>query len=80
MVSVPERVNRFLMERGASICDRCIQQSLKLSVSNQVQQITSALGTTRDFKREKGLCSICKNQKMVTQSVRSKAHHQHRAE
>ena len=69
MTSIPERVNRFVAERGAPICDRCIQQSLKHSLTNQVQQITSALGTTRDFKREKGTCSICKNQKMVTLST-----------
>lgn len=71
MISVPERVNRFLKERGTPICDRCIQQSLKLSLSSQVQQISSALGTTRDFKREKGLCSICKNRKVVTRSLHS---------
>ncbi len=69
MISVPERVNRFLTERGTPICDRCIQQSLKLSLSSQVQQISSSLGTTRDFTREKGLCSICKHAKMVTRSV-----------
>ena len=74
MDSVPECVNRFLTEHGTPICDRCIQQSLKLSLSSQVQQIASALGTTRDFKREKGLCSICKHAKVVTQSIHSGAH------
>ena len=69
MISVPERVNRFLTERGTPVCDRCIQQALRLSLSSQVQQIASALGTTRDFRREKGICSICKHPKMVTRGV-----------
>ena len=66
MAIVAERVNQFLTERGTPHCDRCIQRSLGLALSNQVQQITSALGTTSDFRRERGRCASCGNVKMVT--------------
>ena len=65
MNSLPERVNALITGSGAARCDRCLQEELGVSQNNQVQQITSALGTTRDFNRRRGLCSSCKKQKMV---------------
>lgn len=66
MATVPERINRLLTELGTPHCDRCIQRDLNLGLSNQVQQVTSALGTTRDFRRERGVCTSCGNRKVVT--------------
>lgn len=66
MSTIPERVNALITSRGAATCDRCLQEELGLVQHNQVQQITSALATTREFAREKGPCSGCRKVKMVT--------------
>jgi hypothetical protein len=66
-MSVPQRVNTYICETGGyAVCDGCIQEALQLPQRQQVQQITSTLGTTRDFKREHGECSICHNMAKVT--------------
>ena len=64
--SIPERVNALISRSGAATCDRCIQEALDLAQNNQVQQITSALATTREFVREKAPCAACRKVKVVT--------------
>ncbi len=55
-----ERVNSILSERrGRAICDDCVAKALDVSPRNQINPITNALGTTRDFHRETGMCSDC---------------------
>ena len=66
MNSIPERVNALITDSGGANCDRCIQEALGVSQNNQVQQITSALATTREFVREKALCAGCGKTKVVT--------------
>ena len=69
MATIPERVNAFIMKRSGALCDRCIQQELGIVQNNQVQQITAALATTREFEREQGRCPVCKRLKMLTRST-----------
>jgi len=40
-------------------------EGLGLSQQAHAAQITAALGTTSDFVRIKGVCSLCKNDRMV---------------
>ncbi len=66
MSTIPERVNALVTGSGGAHCDRCIQEALGVSQNNQVQQITSALATTREFVREKAACAGCGKTKAVT--------------
>jgi hypothetical protein len=65
MQTVPWRVNGFITLGGAAYCDACITTRLKLSRPQQVQQITCTLETTREFVREDGECSICRDHRRV---------------
>lgn len=66
MNSLPARVNALITASAAARCDRCLQEELEVSQNNQVQQITSALATTREFVREKAACAGCGKLKTVT--------------
>ena len=66
MTSIPQRVNALIAGSSGARCDRCLQEALGLAQNNQVQQITSALATTRDFVREKAACAGCGKIKAVT--------------
>ena len=68
MATVPERVNEFVTQ-FPDTCDNCAQYALGLPQHNQVQQITSALATTREFDRGKGRCARCGKTKVVTRRV-----------
>lgn len=79
MNTIPERVNALITGSGAARCDRCIQEELGVAQNNQIQQITSALATTRDFTREKAPCAGCGKRKVVTRAVRSRPASPHMA-
>ena len=67
MPLISERVNAFLtQEAPRAFCDDCIAQRLQLSRRQQAHRVTSALGTTTNFLREDGACSICGQIKKVT--------------
>lgn len=72
MSNIPMRVNALITRYPEPLCDRCIQEELGLSQSNQVQQTTSALATTSDFHREKTRCGGCGKVKMVTRPSRAR--------
>ncbi len=58
-MTVAERINKFITEiRPEAVCDGCIAVELKLR-PQQVNQVTLALGTTSDFDRDLGDCSMC---------------------
>ncbi len=64
---ISQRVNNFLSERRpGQYCDDCIADNLRLKRRQQAQRVTSALGTTADFDRTLGVCSMCVNRKLVT--------------
>ena len=65
MVTVAQRVNNMITDHGGTLCDRCIAMHLGMKQAPQAQLITQALGTTRDFIREEGLCTLCNGQRMV---------------
>ncbi len=67
----PERVYRFLRERTpAPLCDDCIAEGAEVSPRQQINPITASLGLTTDFDKVHGTCSLCKNDKLVTRSLR----------
>ena len=66
MPMIAERVNAFLTEQAPlSFCDDCIAQRLELSRRQQAHRVTSALGTTTNFRREDGMCDCCGQAKKV---------------
>lgn len=63
---VAQRINEHLtLEKPNAWCDGCITTNLSLTTPAHASQITAALGTTSDFIREQGECSICKQDKKV---------------
>jgi len=50
---------------GARVCDDCITDQLNLSVRSQANVVTRALGTERDYDREKEACALCARTKTV---------------
>jgi hypothetical protein len=59
-ILIAERVYNFLAERvPLAFCDDCIAERLELSRRQQAHRITTALGTTSNFHREDGTCSLC---------------------
>ena len=62
----PERLSKWLKERQESFCDDCLAEELDLPKRQQANQIASALATTKEFHRYRGLCSECGKEKLVT--------------
>lgn len=63
---IAERINSFIAIKSPdTYCDGCITHELGLTKSQHVQQITAALGTTRDFVREDGVCDFCGEERKV---------------
>lgn len=68
---VAQIVNEFITAHYPEpVCDGCIVKGAKLYQPAQAGQITTALGTTSDFEREMGTCSICGAQRKVIRAVR----------
>lgn len=66
----PERVYEFLTENTPKpICDDCIGKRTEIS-REVVNPLTAALGLTTDFDKKDGTCDLCKNNKLVTRSLR----------
>lgn len=66
-MTVLQRVSAFLNERKpAAFCDECITTSLRLKRHQQAQQATSAGVTSEGFTRERGTCSNCHKNVLVT--------------
>ncbi len=65
-MTVAEKINSYVRQHWPdSFCDGCIARELDLAKPQHVQPITSALGTTRDFVREDGVCEMCGKGKKV---------------
>jgi hypothetical protein len=65
-MTVPNAVAAFIDNScGVPYCDACIQGRTGLSRVQQVQQITSSLGTTAKYFRERGECDGCGKVKKV---------------
>jgi hypothetical protein len=65
-MTVPEAVAAFIDNScGVAYCDSCIQERTGLARVQQVQQITSSLGTTPKYFREDGECAGCGKVKKV---------------
>jgi hypothetical protein len=66
-MSVPQDINDFITSRRpAAFCNKCVAEGVGLTNDTaHPAQVTAALGTTTDFVREAGTCSMCKNDKTV---------------
>jgi hypothetical protein len=62
---VAQRINDFVTDHQNLVCDKCIITALDLTALAHSAQITATLGTTSDFSRDYGICSICKRDKLV---------------
>lgn len=69
-MTIAERVSDWLkQQKGDAFCDDCIKEKLALSRRQQAFRVTSALGTTREFRRQSGICSVCRSTKLVTRAL-----------
>ncbi|MEO8927245.1 MAG: hypothetical protein ABI306_08785 [Caulobacteraceae bacterium] len=69
----PQEVNDFITaRRPADVCNKCIADGVGMTnKAAHPAQIAGALGTTSDFTRGPGVCSICKEQKVVIHANRT---------
>jgi hypothetical protein len=65
---VAQRINDLVTAHQRPICDKCIVTALNMTALAHSAQITATLGTTSDFSRDHGTCSVCRRIKMVIQS------------
>jgi hypothetical protein len=66
-LTVPQRVAAFLKSKApAAFCDECIANSIGLQRHQQAQQATLAGAASGGFTRERGTCSNCHKNVMVT--------------
>jgi hypothetical protein len=71
---IAHRVNDFIASIFPErVCDQCICAELKLRAPTQATPTAVALGTTRDFRREIGVCSICESTRMTTRATAQRA-------
>ena len=69
-MTIAERVSDWLkQQKSGAFCDDCIKEKLTLSRRQQAFRVTSALGTTHEFQRQSGVCSVCGSTKLVTKAV-----------
>ena len=61
MTEAEQIVGLLKRTRANPVCDDCITDELKLLRRQRAQRVTVALGLTVEYRREKGVCSICKN-------------------
>ena len=67
---VAQRVSDWISEqRPKAVCDNCIVTALNLTMQAHAAQITATLGITSDFKRGKGQCSFCRNERTVIRAT-----------
>ena len=69
--SNPEKVVELLRsDRTRAICDDCIAELAGIKNRIAVNPITSSLGLTSDFEREKLPCARCDKTKLATRAIR----------
>lgn len=67
-----EQVNRYITAQAPEpLCDDCIAGELMLTSRQQAFHVTTALGTTSDFTRRLGTCSMCGDEKKVIRAHRT---------
>ena len=63
---VANKINSYITAKApGAFCDGCITNALGLKKPQHAQQITSTLGTSRDFVKEDGVCETCGEEKKV---------------
>jgi hypothetical protein len=72
-MSVAQKINDYITAKApAALCDKCIAEAVGLTNKGaHPAQVTKALGTTSDFTREDGTCSMCKSEKKVIRANRT---------
>ena len=69
---IAQRINHFIAGHFPNaVCDRCVCEALDFYSSAEAAQIADALGTTSDFERRRGLCVVCKNERIVASANRA---------
>ncbi|KQT04096.1 hypothetical protein [Rhizobium sp. Leaf386] len=68
---VAQRVNDFVTSHPPNaLCDRCICDAMNFNSHAHSAQITGALGTTSDFERLRGICNVCKEERVVIRCMK----------
>jgi len=66
-MTIAEQIKGFLQEREESwYCDDCLRKRLGLKRRQQAQAVTAAIAFTGNFKRGKGPCFECGEEKLVS--------------
>jgi hypothetical protein len=72
----PEQIVGYLQKnKPRAFCDDCLAGELQFARRQEAAVITATLGLTSDYVRQRGACSICKNDKLkyVIHAVVTKA-------
>lgn len=65
-MTVLEDVSDFIKARPPNaVCDDCIADGLELTLRQHANHKTRELARQAGFTRHRGVCSICKNTKLV---------------
>ena len=65
------KVINFLQENDF-ICDDCLSEKCSISPRQQINSITTKLASEKIVNKEKGICSICLKDKLVSSKAISK--------
>jgi hypothetical protein len=65
-MTIASNLNSYITRNAPkAFCDDCLQKALGLSQRQQAALRTETLGTTSDFTRDSGECSLCHSTKQV---------------
>ncbi len=68
-MTVTERISLWLRQVRGAYCDDCLAKELKLPRRQHANRATNTLAGTRNFIRDKGICSLCGRRKMVIEAI-----------
>ena len=70
MLILVERLAAFLREHtNGRFCDACLLELLDVSAIERVTRLTTALGSTAEFRHAHGRCSFCSREREVIQAL-----------
>ena len=76
MLILVERLAAFLREHtNGRFCDACLLELLDVSAIERVTRLTTALGSTAEFRQTSGPCSFCSRERDVIQALPNTSTH-----
>ena len=69
-MTIPERIHDYLVGRTAApFCDDCLAKAAAVSQRQTVNTVTATLALTTGFEKRAGICTYCRNDKLVTRCL-----------